>query len=328
MVTTSSAANAGLATIAAAARAAAKVRIAIIVRVPMWVLPDCDSLGCLRDVSMTCPRTKRDRADFDLQLSDFVRGGFDDIDRSVELSLFNRQGRAKRYDPARPQFEAEATDEAGVEQPVGVRFSGGACQFECETEADAAHSASAEDGVALRDLRKSFEAVPAERRGTHQQSFLRYDVEGGECGGGAERALLMRVVADGRPRCHVELTTGDDRGRRHEAAALTFSDDKNIPCRAALLEREHRSGAAETARNLVEDKQGAVAVAACAHARQEVRGRRRDRGPTHRLRNHGGDIALLVQDAVYVVGKALMSAAIFTEEADGPVQRRHVLTAR
>jgi hypothetical protein len=71
-----------------------------------------------------------------------------------------------------------------------------------------------------------------------------------------------------------------------------------------------------------------VPIAARAHAGPEAGRRQFDRGPTHRLGDHGRDVALHLEDIIDVVGEALMRMAVLSEEARGQSRRRHMLRAR
>ena len=144
----------------------------------------------------------------------------------------------------------------------------------------------------------------------------------------ADRALLVRVVPERAVGRDIQILARDQRRHREHAAAQPLAQHQHVRHAAQLLAREHRAGASQAARDLVEDQQRAVPVAARAHARPEIRRRRLQGCPAHRLRDHRADVALHLQHVVDVVRQPLMRAPVAAEEARRQRRRRHMLGAR
>ncbi len=171
------------------------------------------------------------------------------------------------------------------------------------------------------------EPARPEGLGSLDQPLVADDVEHRQTRSRADRALLMRVMAEGRLRHAIEPRVGHDRRHGHDAAAEPLAENQDVRDGAGLFAREHRAGPREAARDLVEDQERAVTRAAVAYPRPEARRRRLDGGPAHRLGHQRRDIALHGQRIVDEVGEAL-EGPVLAEETRREMQRRQMFAAR
>ncbi len=138
--------------------------------------------------------------------------------------------------------------------------------------------------------------------------------------------FLVRVMAQGLAGHNVQIRAGDQRGQRKNPAAQRLADHQHVGDDSVMLAGEHLAGAAEAVRNLVEDQQRAVFVACGAHLLPIVQ-RRNERRAAHGLADDGGDIALLRQHILDVIGAKEVARRAAFERAMPIVRRRHVLAA-
>ena len=254
--------------------------------------------------------------------------GVDDRERAVELVRRDHQRRRQRQHVALADLERQAVGEAVIHHLLGLDARRGAVahQLDAEQQADAAHFA--DQRMARLDLvhpRRSPVSPSATRLG--EQLFLFDHLERGERGGAADRALFVRVVAERAIAGDVEVAPGDQRGHRKDRAAQALAEDDHVGNDAVVLEREHRAGAAEADRNLVEDQQRAVAVAGVADDPVIVGRRDLDVGAADRLDDHRADILFLAEHVIEILGAAQVARSRAPEAAAAGIARRHVLGA-
>ena len=105
----------------------------------------------------------------------------------------------------------------------------------------------------------------AQRARALAQSLALDHLERRQRRGAADRALLVRVVAERAVGGDVEVAPRDQRRHREHGAAESLAQHHHVGNDAVVLEGEHPPGAAEADRDLVEDQERAVAVARVAN---------------------------------------------------------------
>ena len=229
--------------------------------------------------------------------------------------------RRERQHVALADLERQAVREAVVHHLLGLAARGHAVarQLDAEQEADAANVG--DERMAALQLAHPLERARAQRARALEQALVLDHLERRERRGAADRALLVRVVAERAVGGDVEVAARDQRRHREHRAAQALAEHDHVRHDAVVLEREHPAGAAEADRHLVQDQQRAVAVAGVADDAVVLGRRNLDVGAADGLDDHRADVLLLAEHVVEVLG-ALRVAGAAAAEAAGAADRR------
>lgn len=187
---------------------------------------------------------------------------------------------------------------------------GGADEFEAHEQAE---DADVSDGwVLYPQLVEAASGVVAEGGGIGDEAFVVEDVEDGIGGGAGHGVLFVGVVAEGGVAGDVEVFPREEGGEGEDGAAEALPEDEHVGDDVVMLAGEEPAGAPEADGDLVEDEEGAMAVAGGADPAPVVRGRD-EGGAADGLTDDGGDVAFLFEDVFDVVG-ALEGAGGATAE--------------
>ena len=225
-------------------------------------------------------------------------------------------GGDERQHVALADLERQPVREAVVHHLLGLapRRRAVARELDAEQQADAAHVGD-QRMAALRASRiRSSARAPSVARALEQPLALDH-LERRERRGAADRALLVRVVAERAVGGDVEVAPRDERGHREHAR-------RPVPCRARPCPERCRSARTRTSgrcgrgdRHLVEDQQRAVAVAGVADDPVVVGRRNLHVGAAHGLDDHRGDVLFLAEHVVEVLGAVRVARAAAAEAA-------------
>ena len=161
---------------------------------------------------------------------------------------------------------------------------------------------------------RSSARAPSIARALEQLLVLDH-LEGRQRRGAADRALLVRVVAERAIGGDVEVAPRDQRGHRKHGATQTLAEDDHVRNDAVVLEREHPAGAPEADRHFVQDQERAVAVAGIAHDAVILGRRNLHVGAADRLDDHGADVLFLAEHVIEILGAPGVAHAAAAEAA-------------
>ena len=190
-------------------------------------------------------------------------GHVQDLDRSTEFVVGDGQGRTQADHVPTSDLETQAKIQRRVQDGVrecDVRRAIGRSQLDAKERPEVAHGGNR--GMPPLERFEKRAALLPQRLGAADQAFPLDDGDDGERGGAAERALLVRVVADRRVPGDVEVAPRDERGEGHDPSAEALAEDHHVRDAADLLESEEAAATAKRRGDLVEDEERAVAVAA------------------------------------------------------------------
>ncbi len=125
-------------------------------------------------------------------------------------------------------------------------------QFDGEKEADAANVG--DERMAVLEIAHSQQRTRAQLARALEQVFVLDRLEGRQRRGAADRALLVRVVAERAIGGDIEVAPRDQRGHRKDGATQTLAEDDHVGDDVVVLEREHAARAPETDRHFVQDQ--------------------------------------------------------------------------
>ena len=193
-------------------------------------------------------------------------------------------------------------------------------ELDAEQQADAAHVRRPARWRRFISRIRSQRASAQVAR-TLEQPLVLDHLERRERGRAADRALLVRVVAERPVGGDVEVAARDQRRHREHGAPEPFAEDDHVGNDPVVLEREHPAGAAEADRHLVEDQQRAVTVARVADDPVVLGRRNLHVGAADRLDDHGADVLFLAEHVVDVLG-ALARCRRRRSQSGTPPDRR------
>lgn len=123
-----------------------------------------------------------------------------------ERVVVNGQRRAERQDRAAADLEAQAAFKGCLEHPVGTR---GVVELDAEEGADMPDIPDMR--MALAQCLEPGAPLLADGAGPHDEAVPVEGLDGGEAGGAAVRALLVRVVAERHVARDVQVPADDER---------------------------------------------------------------------------------------------------------------------
>ncbi len=248
---------------------------------------------------------------------------FYDIERCVEFGLGDGQRWAQRQHVTTTDLEAEAI------RQTAIHYRFGQCRIgDLYTERNTQPTDGSDRGILCLHCAQSLQSTRAHLTRSIQQFFISDHIQCREGSRAADRAFLVGVMTQRTIGRCIQIFTCDQRCHRENTAAEAFAQHQHVGHTTHLLAREHRAGAAETTGDFVEDQQGTMPIAACTHARPEIRGRGLQSGPAYRFGDDRADIALHLQHIVDVIGQSLVRAIVVTEKPRRQCRRRNVFGAR
>ncbi len=263
---------------------------------------------------------------------DAGKGVVENADGTVDLGPGDRQGRSEGEDVPLRDLEVQAVREAVVHDLFGLVRGTDDLAIPPVPKLDADQQAESADvndqGMPIGEGAQAFDEIGAEFTGPGGEVLLLDDLERGEGGGAGDGVFFVSVVSEGAVgEGVIEVLAGEESSEGEDRASESLANHEHVGDDVVVFAGEHTARAPQADRDFVEDQEGAVPVAGGPNPLPVVEGWD-ERSATHRLRDHGGDVAFAFEHVVDVVRAGEGARFATPERAMAGVWGRDVFTAR